>query len=371
MLAGVVAVFTLLAIYKLDGFHDDVNEMTAHGDDWLRYKLLALDILDGGWTMPIVQGNYFIPAGFLYNYFVAAVFAATERNSAYVYLVQAVFLGLSVGVLTLAFRPYLLPSTQYLLAICLAVTSYLDVFRNYTFRLLSENLLLFWLAVFWCGLVICLRRPGNWALALGCGVVFGLCGLTRPNLIPFAPIFALVMWKAPRGFTGRQAAVFLLGFVACTSLMVARNYVVTRQLSLPAVTQTRGWVRPRIGPVDGGTFSHAVHAAAVVGAFYARRVLFSIGFLSQLNPAFHFRPHWLLAWIGVAAFVAMKIRSLDAWEILVLTFVAGYLAPLIAVAGIQNYGFRMIFPVVPFVILLAVRAVDLRLRRLTEKCLHV
>lgn len=104
LLCAVVVIFTLLGVHRSAGFHDDVTQVDAGGDDWLMYKGMALSILDGGWTIPAVPRNYFRPGGFLYNYFVAAVFAATERNSVYVYLVQSVLLGISIAATTVAFQ---------------------------------------------------------------------------------------------------------------------------------------------------------------------------------------------------------------------------------------------------------------------------
>lgn len=360
VLAGVVVGFTLLGVQRSGGFHDDVTQLDAAGDDWLMYKGMALSILDGGWTIPAVPRNYFRPGGFLYNYFVAGVFAATERNSVYVYLVQSVLLGISIAVTTFAFERYFSVSVKYLLALALAVTAYLDVFRNYTFRLLSENLLVVLLAFFWLTLIVALQRRDHWPLALACGLFFGLCGLTRPNLIPLAPIFAVALWWT-RAFTGRQIVLFLAGCVACTSFMVVRNYAVTGQLSLLAVTGATYWMRPALS-FEGGPVARLAQAAAALAAFYGRRILFAIGFLFLLIPEFRVRPHWLLAWAGVAAFLVMKRRSLEAWEVLVIVFIAGYLGPVIAVSEIESYGYRMILPVMPYVMLLALRAVDLILR---------
>jgi len=346
-LLAVVVAFTILGVRRADGFHDDVNDVTSQGDDWLNYKRYAVSIVERGWTMPGAAGNYYRPAGFLYNYFVAAVFAIAGVNASYVYVAQSALLGLSVALMTVAFRPYLLPLSQWLLAVALAAAAYVDVFRNYTFRLLSENLLLVWLALFWLAFRVAERRREDAWPMLVCGALFGLCGLTRPNLIPAAAVLAVVMWKASGGFTGRAAWAFVLAFCAVTSFMLVRNYAVTGQVSLVALTGSVGWVVPK--PADA------------VG-HYARRLLFSLGFLPLLDSAYRIRPHWLLAWGGAAALVAMRWRALDLWESVALAFLAAYLVPMIAVAAIGNYGFRMLVPVMPLVVVLAVRAMDVRLR---------
>src|SRR4051812_46182755 len=70
-------------------FVDDVTQATSGGDDWFTYKQNALDVLDHGWTMPGIPDAYYQPSGFLYNYFVAGVFAVAGRIPAYVYVVHA------------------------------------------------------------------------------------------------------------------------------------------------------------------------------------------------------------------------------------------------------------------------------------------
>jgi hypothetical protein len=351
LLLAVVVLFTAMGLYSSLGFRDDVNEATSSGDDWLMYKGMALNILDEGWTIPAARWNYFRPGGFLYNYFIAAVFALTGRNVAYVYLVQAVLLGISVAVLTIAFRPFLLVPTQYVFAVMVAGSAYLDVYRNYTFKLLSENLLVFLLPFFWLTVTNVMRHRERPAALLLCGFVFGLCALTRPNLMPFMPVIALVMWwRLSLGI--RQVAAMLVGFAACVSMMVVRNYEVTGQLSLAVVTGSSDWMRP-----PEKTLTSAV-------VFYGRRILFSIGFLPMLIEVYHVRPHWVLAWCGVVARAGR--RQFETWEVLVIVFIVIYLGPLVAVGIIESYGYRMISPVIPFVMLLAVRVLDLKLRERTR-----
>jgi hypothetical protein len=75
-----------------------------------------------------------------------------------------------------------------------------------------------------------------------------------------------------------------------------------------------------------------------------------------LVPAQYLRPHWLLAWGGAIAFAGLALyrRRVDFWQAVFGTFVVIYLGPLLAVAMIENYGFRMIVPAMPAALLLAV-----------------
>jgi hypothetical protein len=348
--AVLLVLFVVLAIRRCGDFVEDVSEATATGEDWLAYRQNALSIVDHGMTMPAVQGNYVRPGGFLYNYFVAAVFAVTGPNSSYVYVVQAALLALSVGLMAAAFRSYLSVTTLWYFAIGLAATAYLDVFRYYTFKLLSENLLIICLSGWWLSMTAAIRRPSSGALFCVSGAALGLCALTRPNLLPLGPVVAGILWirRMRDGVAPRGVVLFAAGFVACASLLVWRNLAATGQIDLSVLTYTGDWMRPSAGGL-----------AAL--EFYSRRALFSVGFLPLLDAAYSVRPHWVLAWAGVAAFcVAAWSRGLETWELLVVAFIAVYLGPLIAVAHLTNYGYRMIVPVVPAVLLLAFRAVDLR-----------
>src|ERR1044072_9386128 len=90
--AILICAFLALALYRAFPFIDNVNASTSAGDDWLLYKQYAISILHDGLLIPARQGTYYEPAGFIYNYFVAAVFALAGENSTYVYLLQATML---------------------------------------------------------------------------------------------------------------------------------------------------------------------------------------------------------------------------------------------------------------------------------------
>jgi hypothetical protein len=361
VMVALAVLFGALAVYRCRDFVEDVTPESARNEDWLIYRENAVSIVDGGLVMPAVRGNYYRPGGFLYNYFVAAVFAITGKNSSHVYLVQAVLLALSVGGMTFAFAATLRAQTLWWFAAALAVTAYLDVFRYYTFRLLSENLLLVCLSAWLIAMMAAVRRSDSWLLFAASGALLGLCVLTRPNLLPLGPAIALALWMRRRqdGIGGAVIAAFVAACAACVALLVARNVAATGQLDVSVWTNAGGWMHPSFDRTGQPLRDFGV-ALLSYGAFYLRRALFSVGFLFLLDPAYRFRPHWLMAWLGLAAFCVLKIRSLELWELLLLTFVVVYLVPLIAVADLPNYGFRMIFPVVPAVMLLGFRALDLR-----------
>ena len=362
--AILVALFLAAALVRLYPYEDDVLPVTSRGNDWLTYKLQALSILHDGLAMPIVPGAYWRPAGFLYNYFVAAVFALFGENAAYVYLVQAGLLGLSIGVMAAAFGDVLSPRARWGYLVALTAATTLDVFRYYTVRLLSENLLLGLLPLFFAAAVATLRS-NRLGLALLSGALLGLAVLTRPNVVLMAPGTALLfLWygRARRGARLRAAAL-LAAFGLVLMPMAARNYAVTGTPSLAVLTSIR---KPTPGdqtrPAGIERRPQTLAGASVeYGRRYGRRILLCLGFMPLADPAYRLRPHWMLMWLGVGVFAWRAARRgyLEPPEGLLVTFVVLYLGPLVAIGGLGNYGIRMIMPVIPSVLLLAVRGLDM------------
>ena len=79
------------------------------------------------------------------------------------------------------------------------------------------------------------------------------------------------------------------------------------------------------------------------------------GFTTTLNlPVYYLKPHWLFIWIGAFVYVIQifRRRRPEFWEAFAVVFAIVYLAPLIAIADISNYGVRMIVAVMPVVTVL-------------------
>ncbi|HZS08795.1 MAG TPA: glycosyltransferase family 39 protein [Blastocatellia bacterium] len=343
--AALVLIFVSLALWQAYPFTDDVAAFDLTDDDWIVYKRNALNIIHGGLLIPDLQESYFAPAGFIYNYFIAAVFALTGENSTHVYITQAVLLALSAGLTTLAFKAHLPPEKLILYFGLLSVSFLLDVFPHYTFRLLSENLALFLLAVFCLALMRGFEK-GSAVLITCAGVMLGLCALCRPNIALAAPVTALLLFlKIQNNRTG-ACLLFLLGFALTFSLLPLRNYAVAGELSAPIFTRTYYWCSP--DNVDSAV------------PFYMKRVLFCFGWLSLESSGCRIRPHWLLMWIaaGVWTWRATKRRTLEFRQLFAVSFIAVYLIPVIVLSQISNYGFRFILPAIPMTLLLAVDAIQ-------------
>jgi Dolichyl-phosphate-mannose-protein mannosyltransferase len=364
------AIFTVLlvaiAACRAYPFNDNVNANISAGNDWLTYKENALSILHEGLAMPKVSGNYTRPGGFLYNYFVAAVFALTGVNSTHVYLVQAVLLGFSVGLMALAFRPFLSQRIAAVYFLLLAGLYFLEVFCIYTFRLLSENLVIFLLSLF-CLLAVQTVSKKSFALAALAGAAAGLCALCRPNLV-LLPLGVTLLFAIYLRGKARLAipAIFLVSALVVFALLPLRNYVVTKQASLSAITYTRDWERPEVDLSTPITFKKIADAISATVVLYGKRVLFCFGLTYFYLPIHWLRPHWIIIWAGAALFCwrAWKKRRLEFWQAFTITFVAVYLAPLIAVAQIYNYGVRMIVPVLPVLLVMSVAGLAPQLERL-------
>jgi hypothetical protein len=360
-----IAAFLLPALYRAYPFVDDVNSVISAGDDWLSYKENALSILHQGLTMPRVAGNYSRPGGFLYNYFIAAIFALTGENSTHVYLVQAILLALSVGLMVLAFKPYLTTRVTAIYFAALALFVFVDVFCLYTFRLLSENLVIFLLPIF-CLLV--LRSFETQSLFLGAcaGLVCGLCVLCRPNLILLGPSTAVILFLYGKRKAARmmKSLTLLAGFCLTLVLLPLRNYAITGKMSMTAVTYSNDWLTPVLNLTTPLNLPKLAQAGLTGFGFYAGRILFCMGFTFLELPIYWLRPHWIIMWAGVLVFLwrAVKQRHLEFWEAFALTFILVYLGPLIAVGQISNYGVRMIVPVIPMLLLLAIKSLPPKLR---------
>lgn len=355
--ALVPLVFFAAGLARAAPFVDNVTPALASGDDWLTYKLNAVSILEGGLSMPAVKGPYRRPGGFLYNYFLAGVFRVFGTNASYAYVIQSALLGLSVAVMFLAFRRYLTPLTGLAYLGALSAFMGVDVYRRYTFRLLSENLLIALVPpMLWLILRSHERRSG-WSGAAA-GVLVGAAFLTRPNLLLLGPAvaFLLLVYEPSKG-RGRLAvpAAFLAGFLAISALMPLRNYVAAGTPSLAAVAYAGDWATGnRLAQAPSREIS--LENLGTMVNYYGRRVLFTVGWLPAFVAEYRVRPHWLAAWAGALAFawIAVRRRRVEFWQALLVAFVVVYLAPLVAVAMIHNYGFRMIVPAVPAVLLLAV-----------------
>ncbi|HUO83948.1 MAG TPA: glycosyltransferase family 39 protein [Thermoanaerobaculia bacterium] len=304
----VTLVYLWLAVDTLRPFVDNVNVRTAKGDDWLTYKQYALSIVHDGWEIPRIKGNYQRPGGFLYNYFIAGIFIVFGENSNWVYIAQAGMLGLSVLLMALAFRGNLSTAMMSLYVLLLSIVLLFDVMRFFTLKLLSENLLLFLLPLFFLLLLRGFERDSARLLALA-GLVLGLAVLARPNVILMGPASATLVVLYRRSRRGvAMAGLLFATFVLALTPMLARNYAVTQRVSFRALSYTGDWLLPKVdlaAPLSAGKLWEA---AVVSGQYYLDRTLYVMGYLPAHQPQYATRWHWLVMWALAAAAIAGMIR---------------------------------------------------------------
>ncbi|MBP8823208.1 MAG: hypothetical protein KBH07_06160 [Flavobacteriales bacterium] len=336
--------FALASLPRIHGAGGSIEDLVTGGDDWNSYAAYAQDLLRNGLLLERIEGNYVQPAGFLYSYFVAACLAVSGNSLGFVYFVQAMLLGLSVAMSWSVFRGMLTRRSRTVLLLCLLLFAVLDVYAHYTFRLLSENLALFLVALFFVQLKNWSARnsPSATRTAL-CGITLALVVLTRPNLALFALLMVVLLGRPGPGrkVTTAEVVSFLVFLVGVTSLLALRNFLVSGTLHVLPVDS--GYLR-----FVEGLYAHAASAGPhAVGFHILKNILFCSGFLNVLEPSYAIRPHWILMTLGVLFFFRQAVRHRGRLSLLELStgvFVITFHAVLITFSQLSNYGFRMLVP---------------------------
>ena len=232
--------------------------------------------------------------------------------------------------------------TSLLFLITLFLFALLDVHKYYSFRLLSENLAIFTIA----GFFFCLFKgmeKNNKLLQIAAPIFLGLSILIRPNIFPFAIAICLVLLFYFRNIRLSFTLQFILLLVFSSSFLAIRNYVACGSFAfLPTVGNTFG--------------NDLLHHFTISPAYFLKKILFIMGFLSTLNPEYQWRPHWILMWAGYLSYLYFRLkekRKFELWETtshLYIFFFYGLL--LIIAPQLGSYGFRLLIPatfiVLPF-----------------------
>ncbi len=350
----VLIIFAVATMVRLYPAENNLTSMLGEGDDWATYAHNALEIKNGGLLLPSIDDDYFLPAGFLYNYFVAGCFLLFGDNVLAVYLLQGIMLGLSVALIYSAFRKSMQLQTALLFLILLTVFGFLDVFKFYTFRLLSENLALFTISLFFL-----LQNQGfsKWSyrylwMATAC---LGITVSVRPNVFPFAMVYMLI---AGIFFIRQQKPAYviisLIIFLLPASVLLYRNLMVTGHFIY----------FPAGGTGLAGKFWHGQGGSA---GYLLKKILFCFGILTPIDEHYRWRPHWILMWAGYGIYWLGKrnhLRELTTAEVSGHFFVAAYYLVLILIAHIGNYGFRQLVPATFIVLAFSVQGYEWLVKRL-------
>ncbi len=185
----------LVLLFFMIGFFQHRQELGKvfvglPGDDWTAYHESAVNILQEGFWIPQIKGPYTKPTGFLYIYFLALCYQIFGIQPSWVYLLQSALLGASVGLTFFAFGRSLKAGTQGLFLLFLCLFAFLDIQRHYTGRLLSENLFIPEISLFFYWLFKGYLDQKPWARIASLGLL-GPIFLTRPTIILFIPMLSV------------------------------------------------------------------------------------------------------------------------------------------------------------------------------------
>jgi hypothetical protein len=345
--------FLTLALFKLLPFnpaaiHNNLNDLLWGVDDWNRYARHAMDIKYVDWLIPGEHGVYNGPGGFLYNYFLAACFIVFGNSVIPVYLVQVILLSVSISLTYTAFKNLLTGLSSKIFFIALILIAWLDVYRYYTFILMSECLTLFFISVFIFNLTKYVSTGKNISLLLS-SLFLGLSIATRPTLFPAGFAFILfVVWFAcvhkKQGMIKIILPVAILYF--CMSLLAIRNYLVTGDWAF----------LPVLGVSDSMRQFNGLTSAVIF-----QKILYFFGYLPAFDKAYNIRPHWLIMWLGYIMYLVINRRSMPTFhsgELFIHLFIILYYISCILFVQVNSYGYRALLPVILLMVVFAVRGYE-------------
>jgi hypothetical protein len=352
----VLLVFVIYPLICLYPYGNNLLSELSGIDDWNRYARFALDIKHNGISIPSVHEDYFAPAGFLYNYFLALCFCLFGENTVPVYILQNLMLGISILLIYFTFEKKLKPFTSFVFLLALITFAFLDIARYYTFRFLSENFSIFLLSVF----VFCIGRKEKPAYLYFASFILGLSVLSRPNLLLFAFLFFMALgYFLYKGWMKGNVFITLISFISAFSLLLFRNLYVTGNLTLL--------------PVEGIHFIRETFTGLSL-ILLLKKILFCLGILSPLDQALSIRPHWLLMWVFYSIYLVLKWRSKEKMpfeEIIVHLLIFSYFGSLVLVAPVINsYGYRLLLPAVLYLLPFGIMAIETIRHKKKSSFLH-
>ncbi len=337
--------------------------------------------------MPSVETAYCSPAGFLYNYFIALCLVIFGEKSLPIFVMQHLMLGLSVALVYWTFRDKMRSFTSLVFLCTLFVFALKDVYKNYSPLLLSENLALFTISLFFFCFVKGFEK-NNLLLQLMAAILLGLSILTRPNIFTYGivliPLVASYYFK--KGKTGfRNLLIFVFVLVLSSSFLFIRNYLLLREFYfLPSNMSTINGIihfHPIPSSVDLSKvdmnllytklylnksivnyIEYAIQKPGIFSYFYFKKILFCLGYLPiLLSGVYAVRLRWVIMWIGYFTYLFLHIRNREKWEIWEVAahlYILSYYGSLIMTTTVHSYGYRMLIPAIFFVLVFAFMALD-------------
>lgn len=382
-----IAVFFVLSLtrnYDFKSFESILNDV---GNDWGTYARCALDIKDNGLLMPSAKTAYCSPAGFLYNYFIALCLMIFGEKSLPIFVVQHLMLGLSVALIYWTFRDKMKGLIGLAFLCTLFFFALKDVYKNYTPLLLSENLALFTVALFFFCFVKGFEKD-NIFLQFASAVLVGLSILTRPNIFVYgiALLPLVASYYVKRGGRGyRNLLIFVLALIIGSSFLGIRNYLLLKQfiflptnmssidglrnfhpipvsVDLSKATENLLYAKLHIDKMIVNYAEYIKQEPDLFFQFYFKKILFCLGYLPILLPGAQApRLRWMAMWTGYFAYLFLHIKNREKWEmweVSVHLYILCYYGTLVMTTTVHNYGFRMLIPGIFFVLVFAFIALD-------------
>jgi hypothetical protein len=281
-------------------------------------------------------------------------------------------LGLSIVFIWLSFRERMSRMISLGFLFSLIVFGLTDVSIYYTFRFLGENLALFSLSVFFLLFSRAMEKDKLPELLFS-ALFLGIAVLTRPNIFLFAiALIALLLLYGFKTHKAKPLLLFISVLIITASFIGIRNYLVCHCIQL---MPSQGMLFNMIAfhPVPASVDVSQTHTyfdtyiqyilqePVLFITHYVKKVLFCFGFLSAVEPSYHWFPHWTLMWLGYFAYLFLLIRSKTKTtlnEKAVHLFIFTYFTSLVVVGQVENYGFRMLIPGNFFVLAFAFIALD-------------
>ncbi len=203
--------------------------MLAAGEDWLTYETQARDILKHGWLMnggaPLFTGHPFYMQSF-YAYYVALAHLLTGDRFAGIIFSHYLMLAASVALMFLLGKE-LFGRNAGVIASLLFLWFEQKYLLQYSDLLLTENMV-YPLVIGGAYLFIRHLRTHTRGDIIGAGVLLGLAADTRSTVLTLVLIVVVVLLilRMPK-----SSLAFIIPAAAMMSFIVARNYLVSRQIA--------------------------------------------------------------------------------------------------------------------------------------------
>ncbi|NBX81352.1 MAG: hypothetical protein EBQ94_13450 [Flavobacteriales bacterium] len=345
---GIVVFFTILSLFRLYPFSETTPGISNEIDDWFRYWDNGNDIVKNGILIPSQKGEYYGPGSFLYNYFIATCILVFGKNDSTIYLIHSILLSSSIVIIYQSFKHKLSSFSGIALLLTLSVFGYLDVLKNYSFKLLSENLALFLVALFVYFVSVFFQHKRILHLYLA-GIFLVLNILTRLTLLPFAFVFLaliFIYFIKTKSITLKKMIPLLLLVLFGISIIAFRNYLVCGKWTF----------LPTEGMSDAYSQSGEFTLINV-----AKKTLYSFGYLKILNQDYQIRPHWFLLWFAYFFYLYQKIKNyknIPFDELIFNVFIIVIYALNLVFVTVTSYGFRAYLPAIFLLIALSFIELD-------------